>query len=111
MHMKSSLSSRSMSRRSVSRRSVLQLAGGAAALPLASSLLGDGAAQAAASGTLTIAYNVKLPSVNPTIQSIYQSVFDPYIGQAADLSLKPGLITKWGWNEDLSKISLELRKG
>ena len=115
MNMKSSLS-----RRSLSRRSVLQLAGGAAALPLASGLLGDGAAHAAASGTLTIAYNVNLPSfdptvglsaVNPTIQSIYQSVFDPYIGQAADLSFKPGLLTKWGWNDDRSKIKLELRKG
>ena len=110
----------SLSRRSLSRRSVLQLAGGAATLPLTSGLLGDGAAHAATSGTLTIAYNVNLPSfdptvglsaVNPTIQSIYQSVFDPYIGQAADLSFKPGLITKWGWNEDRSKITLELRKG
>lgn len=105
---------------SLSRRSILQLAGGAAALPLASSLLGDGVAHAAAPGTLTIAYNVNLPSfdptvgvsaVNPTIQSIYQSVFDPYIGQAPDLSFKPGLLTKWGWNEDRSKITLELRKG
>ena len=67
-----------------------------------------------------LAYNVNLPSfdptvglsaVNPTIQSIYQSVFDPYIGQAADLSFKPGLLTKWGWNEDRTKITLELRKG
>src|SRR6202045_3172660 len=115
MHMKSSLS-----RRSVSRRSILQLAGGAAALPLASSLLGDGAAHAAASGTLTIAYNVNFPSfdptvglsaVNPTIQSIYQSVFDPYIAQAPDLSFKPGLLTKWGWNADRTKVILELRKG
>ena len=71
-------------------------------------------------GTLTIAYNVNLPSfdptvglsaVNPTIQSIYQSVFDPYIGQAPDLSFKPGLLTKWGWNADRTKITLELRKG
>ena len=71
---------------SLSRRSVLQLAGGAATMPFASGLLGDGVAHAAASGTLTIAYNVNLPSfdptvglsaVNPTIQSIYQSVFDP----------------------------------
>jgi len=103
----------------LSRRSVLQLAG-AAALPLPSSLLGSGAAQAAAPGTLTIAYNVNLPSfdptvglsaVNPTIQSIYQAIFDPYIGQAPDLSFKPGLLTKWGWNEDRSKVTLELRKG
>ena len=104
---------------SLSRRSILQLAGGAASLPL-SGLLGDGAAHAAASGTLTIAYNVNLPSfdptvglsaVNPTIQSIYQSVFDPYIGQAPDLSFKPGLLTKWGWNADRTKISMEVRKG
>ena len=103
---------------SLSRRSLLQLAGGAAALPLASGL--TGAALAATPGTLTIAYNVNLPSfdptvglsaVNPTIQSIYQAVFDPYIGQAPDLSFKPGLLTKWGWNEDRSKITLDVRKG
>src|SRR5260370_7656950 len=100
------------------RRHVLQLAG-AAALPLSSGLLG-GAAQAASRGTPTIAYNVNLPSfdptiglsaVNPTIQSIYQAIFDPYIGQAPDLSFKPGLLTKWGWNADRTKITLELRKG
>jgi peptide/nickel transport system substrate-binding protein len=103
----------------LSRRSVLQLAG-AAALPLSSGLLGGAAAQAAAPGTLTIAYNVNLPSfdptvgasaVNPTIQSIYQAIFDPYIAQAPDLSFKPGLLTKWGWNEDRSKVTLELRQG
>jgi peptide/nickel transport system substrate-binding protein len=102
---------------SISRREMLQLTG-LAALPLSSGLT-FGAAQAAA-GTLTIAYNVNLPSfdptigasaVNPTIQSIYQAVFDSYIGQAADLSFKPGLITKWGWNEDRSKITMELRQG
>ncbi len=48
----------------LSRRTVLQLAG--AALPLSSGLLG-GPAQAAPSGTLTIAYNVNLPSFDPTI--------------------------------------------
>ncbi len=102
----------------LSRRHVLQLAG-AAALPLSSGLLG-GPAQAAATGTLTIAYNVNLPSfdptiglsaVNPTLQSIYQAIFDPYIGQAPDLSFKPGLLTKWCCNADHTKITLELRKG
>jgi peptide/nickel transport system substrate-binding protein len=100
----------------LSRRTMLQLAG-AAALPLSSNLLGTPAR--AAAGTLTIAYNVNLPSfdptvglsaVNPTIQSIYQSVFDPYIAQAPDLSFKPGLLTSWGWNADRSKIMLEVRK-
>ena len=89
-------------------------------LPLSSGLLGDGAAHAAAGGTLTIAYNVNLPSfdptvglsaVNPTIQSIYQSMFDPYIGQAPDLSFKPGLLTKWGWNADRTKITHGVAQG
>ncbi|CCD97487.1 ABC transporter substrate-binding protein [Bradyrhizobium sp. STM 3809] len=99
----------------ISRRTMLQLAG-AAALPLAAGL--PLRAADAAAGTLTIAYNVNLPSfdptvgvsaVNPTIQSIYQAIFDPYIGQAADLSFTPGLLTKWGWNEDRSKVTMELR--
>src|SRR5215469_18106740 len=102
----------------LSRRSLLKLTGGAAALPLTSGLVGSSAQ--AAGGTLTIAYNVNLPSfdptvgvsaVNPTIQSIYQSVFDPYIGQAPDLSFKPGLLTKWGWNEDRSNDNLAFREG
>jgi peptide/nickel transport system substrate-binding protein len=100
----------------LSRRTLLQLAG-AAALPASSSLLSRPAE--AAAGTLTIAYNVNLPSfdptiglsaVNPTIQSIYQAIFDPYIGQAPDLSFKPGLLTKWDWNADRTKIMLEVRK-
>ncbi len=69
---------------------------------------------------LTIAYNVNLPSfdptvgpsaVNPTIQGIYQSVFDQYIAQAPDLKLKPGLLTEWGWNDDRSKIVIKVREG
>ena len=62
--------------------------------------------------TLTIAYNVDLPSwdptvgpsaVNPTIQSLYKAVFSQYIDQNPDLSLKPDLLTAWGWNADKSK--------
>jgi peptide/nickel transport system substrate-binding protein len=69
---------------------------------------------------LTIAYNVNLPSfdptvgpsaVNPTIQGIYQSVFDQYIAQAPNLDLVPGLLTEWGWNEDRSKIQMTVREG
>lgn len=68
--------------------------------------------------TLTIAYNVTLPSwdptvglsaVNPTIQSIYKSVFDQYIDQNPDLSFKPGLLTDWGWSDDFSSISMTVR--
>jgi peptide/nickel transport system substrate-binding protein len=76
---------------------------------------------AAATGdTLTIAYNVNLPSfdptvgpssVNPTIQAIYRSVFDQYIGQKPDLSFAPGLLTSWGWNEDKTKVFMDVRQG
>ena len=69
---------------------------------------------------LTIAYNVTLPSwdptvglsaVNPTIQSIYKSVFDQYIDQNPDLSFKAGLLTDWSWSDDRSSISMTLREG
>ena len=100
-----------------SRRSMLGLMGGAAALPLLRTSLA-GTAFAADASTLTIAYNVGLPAfdptvggsaVNPTIQSLYQSIFDPYIAQNADLSFKPGLLTKWGWNADRTKVEMEVR--
>ncbi len=54
---------------------------------------------------LVIAYNVNLPSwdptvgpsaVNPTIQGLYQSVFDQFILQQPDLTPAPGLLTDWG---------------
>ncbi len=69
---------------------------------------------------LVIAYNVNLPSwdptvgpsaVNPTIQGLYQSVFDMFIHQNPDLSFAPGLITDWGWNEDRSQIFMDVREG
>ncbi|CAN5269955.1 ABC transporter substrate-binding protein [soil metagenome] len=87
-----------------------------AAAPLTSLLMSSAHAQQ--SDTLTIAYNVGLPSwdpttgpsaVNPSIQGIWKSVFDQYIDQAADLSFKPGLISKWGWNADKTKVEIELR--
>jgi peptide/nickel transport system substrate-binding protein len=74
----------------------------------------------AQSDELTIAYNVTLPSfdptagpsaVNPTIQGIYQAIFDQYIGQNADLSFAPGLLTDWGWTDDNTRISMTLRDG
>ena len=71
-------------------------------------------------GELVIAYNVNLPSwdptvgpsaVNPTIQGIYQSVFDQYIAQKPDLSFTPGLLTEWGWTDDNTKIRMVVRDG
>jgi peptide/nickel transport system substrate-binding protein len=69
---------------------------------------------------LVIAYNVTLPSwdptvgpsaVNPTIQGLYQSVFDQYILQQPDLSPAPGLLTEWGWNEDRTQVWMTVREG
>ncbi|MEO1919298.1 MAG: peptide ABC transporter substrate-binding protein, partial [Paracoccaceae bacterium] len=69
---------------------------------------------------LVIAYNVNLPSwnptigvsaVNPTIQGIYQSVFDLFIAQNTDLSQTAGLLTDWGWNDDKTKIFMAVREG
>jgi len=77
-------------------------------------------AVAAAGDTLTIAYNVNLPSfdptvgpssVNPTIQAIYRAIFDQYIGQKPDLAFEPGLLTGWGWNEDRTKVWMDVRPG
>jgi peptide/nickel transport system substrate-binding protein len=100
---------------SLSRRQLIAATGGLAA----ASLLGSGHAQAA-DGTLTIAYNVNLPSfdptvgpsaVNPTIQAIYRSIFDQFIGQKPDLSFTPGLLTAWGWSDDRKKIWMDVRPG
>ena len=69
---------------------------------------------------LVIAYNVNLPSwdptvgpsaVNPTIQGIYQSVFDMFIHQNPNLSFGPGIITEWDWNDDRSQIFMTVREG
>ena len=98
----------------ISRRHFIQAA---AATPLLATLSSQ---LAFAQGKpLTIAYNVALPSwdptvgssaVNPAIQSIYKSVFDSYIDQNPDLTFQPGIITKWGWNADKTKIELVLRE-
>src|SRR5271169_3949888 len=101
----------------VSRRQALAL--GASAF-LSDLLVTSSGAHAAAGDTLTIAYNVNLPSfdptvgpsaVNPTIQAIYRSVFDQYIGQKPNLAFEPGLLTAWGWNDDKSKIWMDVREG
>jgi len=101
----------------LSRREALALGAGTF---LAGLLAGRNVAAAAVGDTLTIAFNVNLPSfdptvgpsaVNPTIQAIYQSIFDQYIGQAPDLSFKPGLLTEWGWNDDKTKVWMTVREG
>ena len=99
------------------RRSFLKLSGVLAASGI---ILPQMPAYANVSGdTLTIAFNTGLPSwdptvgpssVNPTIQGIYRSVFDQYIGQSNNLAFKGGLLTDWGWtDEDKTKIKLKVR--
>ena len=99
----------------LTRRNILQ---GSTALA-AAGLIGT-RAKAQAIEELVIAYNVNLPSwdptvgpsaVNPTIQGLYLSVFDQFILQQPDLSPAPGLITEWGWNEDKTKVSMKVREG
>ena len=98
------------------RRQTLALGAGG----LIAGLIGPQGRAHAASDTLTIAYNVNLPSfdptvgpsaVNPTIQAIYRSVFDQFIGQKPNLAFEPGLLTAWGWNDDKSKIWMDVRPG
>src|ERR1700752_3520515 len=100
----------------LNRRQALALGGAS----FFTGLLAGGEALAQAADKLTIAYNVNLPSfdptvgpssVNPTIQAIYRAIFDQYIGQNTDLSLAPGLLTKWGWNEDKTKAWMDVREG
>ena len=99
----------------LSRRSLLKTS--AAAVALAGAGLPSLAQEI---DELVIAYNVNLPSwdptvgpsaVNPTIQGFYQSVFDLYIPQNTDLSFGQGIITDYGWNDDQTQIWMEVRDG
>ena len=100
----------------LTRRQTLALGAGGF---LSEILFANSPAVAAGRDTLTIAFNVNLQamdpttgpsSVNPTIQAIYRSIFDQYIGQKPDLSFEPGLLTAWGWNDDKNKIWMDVRK-
>ncbi|MBN9510687.1 MAG: peptide ABC transporter substrate-binding protein [Alphaproteobacteria bacterium] len=109
------LTRRELTRREVTRRG---LVAGGVALGMGSMLVPARRAGADA-GSVSIAYNVGLPSwdptvgpsaVNPTIQAIYQSVFDQYVGQNPDLSFTPGLLEKWGWNAAGTEVWMDVRK-
>ena len=78
-----------LNRRSLLKLSAASMAMSAVALPSFAQAIEE----------LVIAYNVNLPSwdptvgpsaVNPTIQGLYQSVFDQFILQQPDLKPAPG---------------------
>ena len=100
---------------SANRRQILAAGSGF----LTSLLVPNRFANAAVGNTLNIAYNVNLPSfdpdigpssINPTIQAIYRSIFDQYVGQNPDLTLEPGVLTAWGWNDDKTKVWMDVRQ-
>src|SRR5947209_5597543 len=103
----------------LTRRTLLGATGAAAAAGPLSALF-PAIALGQAADSLTIAFNVALPSwdptsgpssVNPTLQALWKSVFDQYIDQNDNGSFKPGLLAKWGWNADKTKVEMELRPG
>src|SRR6056297_2731500 len=98
----------------LSRRSLLKTSAAAATFATV------GLPSFAAIDELVIAYNVNLPSwdptvglsaVNPTLQGYYQSVFDLYIPQNPDLSFGSGIITDYGWNDDNTQVWMDVREG
>ncbi len=104
----------------LSRRSMLQLTAATLSVSTLSVAGLSGPAFAQNIDELVIAYNVNLPSwnptvgvsaTNPTLQGIYQSVFDLFIGQNTDLSQTGGLLTEWGWNDDKTKVHMTVRDG
>ena len=99
-----------LNRRSLLKLSAAGMAMSAVALPSFAQAIDE----------LVIAYNVNLPSwdptvgpsaVNPTLQGLYQSVFDQFILQQPDLKPAPGLLTEWGWSEDKKQVWMTVRDG
>ncbi len=102
-----------------SRRAFLHQLSAAGAGAWLSALLRSPAAFAQSNQTLTIAYHTALPGLDPTnspqtsnpaVQSIFKAIYDQYVEQNPDLTPKPGILTKWGWNADKSGLILTLRK-
>jgi peptide/nickel transport system substrate-binding protein len=102
------------------RRGFLKAGGALAAAPALQSLLFSQEARAQVGDTLTIAFNLSPPAwdpntgpsaVSPGLQSIFRSIFDPYVVQREDLSLAPGVCDQFAWNADKTSITLRVRKG
>lgn len=106
--------------RAIGRRRLLQAAGMLpAAAPSLAALLFSRAARAELGDTLTIAYPPTNGHWDPTVgpealdtasQSLWKSVFDQYIDRDPDLSLRPGILSAWGWDADHTRVYLTLRR-
>jgi len=102
------------------RRGFLKAGSALVAAPALQSLLWSAEARAQIGSTLTIAYNLSPPAwdpntgpsaVSPGLQSIFRSIYDPYVVQREDLSLAPGVCEQFAWNADKSAVTLRVRKG
>jgi peptide/nickel transport system substrate-binding protein len=97
------------------RRALLKLTSGLgalAALGIPASVL----AQSAAKGLLTIAYPTDVPTWDPNaralaaVQSLYKAIFDQPLTQNPDITVKPAVVTKWGFVDDKGlALGLDLR--
>jgi len=105
----------------ITRRQMMRAAGATAlAAPTLQTLLWSHEARAAIGDTLSIAYsaapagwdpNTGPQATNPGNQSIFRSIYDPYMVQREDLKVVPGVIDEFGWNEDRNGIHFRLREG
>jgi peptide/nickel transport system substrate-binding protein len=102
------------------RRALLKASGAGTVIAGAQTLFLGAKAQSDVGGALTIAYsaapsvfdpNTGPQSVSPGNQAVYRTLYDPYIVQMPDLHLAPGVMEKFGWNADKTKISMTLREG
>lgn len=102
------------------RRRFLKAGGALIGAPALQALLWSHEARAQIGDTLTIAFNASPPSWDPNsgpsstapgLQTIFRSIFDPYIVQREDLSLAPGVCDQFAWNADKSAITLRVRQG
>lgn len=102
------------------RRIFLQTSGAGLLAAGFEPLIAPRGARAAVTDTLTIAYsaapsafdpNTGPQTVSPGNQSVYRTLYDPYMVQKPDLTLAPGVMEKFGWNADKTQISMTLRQG
>ena len=100
------------------RRSLLGMIGAAATLPLLGRLV-PGACRRREHrhhrlqrqpADASIRRSAPRRSTRPSSRSTSRSSI-PISARTPDLAFKPGLLTKWGWNDDKTKVHMEVREG